>query len=409
MTELTEEQVQMRDAYLELVRQDDARVEALAPRTPLPIEDMLTVAYAVARHPLMGGEYYRATRPAALAARDFGWHTAVVKQIGSVEGSKKVAGCAYGSDHVIEPDVWIMRPLGKEEPGSTWSIAEMVEQCHAAGQVVLCDLDDDVWAHEDWSEDREGTDDRFEEWCWNVDAWLVSTEWMRYRVEQIAVRRGHAIPKVVVAPNCYDPIGLGHDSHPIPGRRLGTRLWLSGRMSGDLDLYRECFAPLLEGLDLSFVHIGREVRGAFVEGPGQHYRSFVDDAGMPADRVLELPSCTIPELGAILGSTINIACIAMADHPFNYAKTETHAVEVASAGLPIVAAVHRALDHIYASVPGRVDPTPEAVRERVVELLKPEKWRYWSEKSRTWAQKTSVRCEATHMRALQEVVHSLVR
>jgi hypothetical protein len=409
VSNLTADQIAMRDAYLELVAKDDERVAALTPRQPAAIEDMLTVAYAVTRHPLMGGEYYRATRPAALAARDFGWHTAVVEKIGSVQGSKKVAGQAYGSaDHVIEPDVWIFRPMGQQGKDDNWGLEEIVEKCHDAGQFVIADLDDDIWAHEDWSEDTRPSgenDDKFETWCWKVDAWLASTPWMKARIEEVGKRRGFT-PRVLVAPNCFDPIGLGHASHPIPGRRLGTRMWLSGRMSGDLEIYRECFTPLLEALDLSFVHIGKEDRTHLTDGPGQHYRSFIDDAGMPAHRVLELPSTTIPELGAIMGSTMNIACIAMADHPFNYAKTETHAVEVASAGLPIVAATSL---EIYKDVPGRVDPTPEAVRERVEALLDPEKWRYWSDKSRVWARKTSVRCEATYMRALQEVVHSLVK
>ena len=227
---------------------------------------------------------------------------------------------------------------------------------------------------------------------------------MKERIEAIAIRRGHPLPRVVVAPNCYDPIGLGHHSHPIPGRRLGTRLWLSGRMSPDLDIYRECFAPLLEELDLSFVHIGREYN--VEEGPGVHARNFVDDCAMPRDRVLELPSTTIPELGKILGSTVNIAAIAIADHPFNRAKTETHAVEVASAGLPMVAATSLS---IYDGVPGRVYPNPKDVRTRVEALLVPEKWRYESDKARAWARKTAVRCEHSHLVALQALVKGLVR
>lgn len=391
---------------LEQVAADDRRVGYVDPSLPKPITEDLTVAWAVTRNPMMGGEYYRATRPAALASRGFGWHTAVVENIGSVEGSRKVAGQAYGSEHVIEPDVWIFRPMGQQGNKSAWGLNEIVEKIHAGGQIVIADLDDDIWAHEDWTEDNRPTgeqDDKFEEWCWKVDGWLASTPYMKERIEAMAERRGHAKPKVVVAPNCYDPIGLGKDSHPIPGRRLGTRLWLSGRMSGDLDIYRDCFAPLLESLDLSFVHIGREQ--GIVEGPGAHARNFVDDAGMPAHRVLELPSVDLLQMGSLLGATLNIATIAMADHPFNYAKTETHAVEVASAGLPIVAATNL---EIYKDVPGRVDPTPTAVRERVESLLDPEAWRYWSEKSRTWARKVSVRSETHHVRALQGLIRELL-
>jgi hypothetical protein len=389
--------------YLRLVAEDDVRV-GQARKEPAPIVDMLKVAWAVTRHPLYGGEYYRATRPAALASRDFGWHTAVIEKIGSVEGSIKVAGQAYGAEHVIEPDVWIFRPMGREEEGSNWHLVDIVERIHAAGQLVIADLDDDIWAHEDWSEDREGTDDRFEEWCWKVDGWLVSTPWMKARVEDIARRRGVPEQKVLVAPNCYDPFGLGKDSNPIPGRRMGTRLWLSGRMSGDLDIYRECFAPLLEALDLTWVHIGRETN--VVEGPGVHARNFVDDCAMPRHRVLELGACPLPEMGKLLGASMSIGAIAMADHAFNVAKTETHAVELASAGLPLVAATSL---EIYEKVPGQVYPNPKSVRQRVKRLLEPEAWAWESNRARDWARKTSVRSEATHMRALQSLVTDLLK
>lgn len=399
------------DHLVELVRQDDQRVGVpssdLPDKAPKPIEDMLTVAWAVTRNPLQGGEYYRATRPAALANRGYGWHTGVIENIGSVEGSKKVAGQAYGSQHVMEPDVWIMRPIGKGE--GNWTLAGMVEKMHAAGQKVIVDLDDDVWSHEDWTEDTRPTgeqDDHFEDWCWDTDAWLVSTEWMKVRVEQMAARRGRPQPKVVYAPNCYDPFGIGVESHPVPGRRLGTRLWLSGRMSGDLEIYRTCFAPLLTELDLQFVHIGREahIGHTIEEGPGVHARSFSSHCGMPSNRLIELDSCTIPEMGRLLGTLINIAAIAIADHPFNYAKTETQAVECASAGLPLVAATTLPL---YEKVPGRVDPTPEAVGRRVEHLLDTGAWRYESDKARSWARKVSVSAEAIHMRALQALVYEL--
>ena len=394
--------------FLALVELDDQRAGVAKPPAPQPIEEMLTVAWAVSRHPLAGGEYYRATRPAALSSRDFGWHTAVVEQIGSIEGSKKVAGRAYGSEHTIEPDVWIFRPIGQQGKTDNWSLSTIVERCHAAGQMVICDLDDDYWAHEDFPDGAQPVgenDDRFEEWCWKADAWLVSTPYLKKRVEEVAVRRGHPFPKVAVAPNCYDPFGLGQDSHPVPGRRIGTRLWLHGRMAGDLEIYKDCFAPLLDELDLTFVHIGAIAKADLDAGAQYRHRSFIDDVGMPKDRVLELPSCLVPEMGKLLGSTISIAAIAVADHPFNYAKTETHAVEVASAGLPIVAATDL---EIYKDVPGQVSPDPALVAERVRELLKPEKWHYWSERSRVWAKKTAVRSEATHLRALQSVVKELL-
>lgn len=394
-----------RDAYLKLIAMDDQRLGMGT--EPQPIRESLKVAWCASRNPLMGGEYYRATRPAALANRDFGWHTVVAEKIGTKEGSSKPACQAYGGQHIVEPDVWIFRPIGQQGQHDNWSLTEIVDRCHAAGQKVICDLDDDIWSHEDWTEDERPTgenDDRFEEWCWQADGWLVSTPFLKERVEQIAARRGVPIPKVAVAPNCYDPYGLGANSRPIPGRRLGTRLWMSGRMSGDLEIYKACITPLLERLDLTFVHIGREYN--VEEGPGSHARNFIDDCDMPARRVLELTSVTIPELGQLLGATINIGVIAIADHPFNRAKTETHAVELAAAGLPFVAATTL---EIYDQVPGKVAPRALPVRQRIEHLLDAENWLSASERGKVWARKTSVRAEAIHMRALQQMVHELIR
>lgn len=388
---------------MDKIREDDA-AHGIRP-APAPIEDMLSIGYMIAKEPYQGGEFYRALRPAMLSSRDFGWETALCMNIGVADGSTKVGGISYGGgSHVIEPDVWIVRPIGRQIEGYE-SFSSLVDEMHAAGQVVIADLDDDIWAHEDWTDDTRPTgdqDDYYEEWCWKVDGWLVSTPYMKERVEAIAARRGVAKPRVLVAPNCYDPIGIGKDSHPIGGRRLGTRLWLSGRMLPDLDIYRECFGPLLNELDLTFTHIGRE--HGIEEGPGQHARNFIDDCGFPAKRVLELPSTTIPQLGAILGQTISIAAIAIADHPFNRAKTETHAVEVASAGLPMVAATSL---EIYADVPGRVYPNPKAVSDRVKHLLDLEVWKWESDKARTWARRVSVRSERAHLVALQTLVKEL--
>lgn len=400
---LSPETIAERDRLLALIHADD--VAHPLKSQPQPIEDLLCVGWAEWR-PLQGGGYYRATRPAALASRDFGWHTGVVERIGSVEGKRKIAGQCYGSGHVMHPDVWILRPIGSQGKGD--ELIRLIGEIRASGAKLVVDLDDDIWAHEDWTEDDRPSgadDDRFEEWCWDVDAWLVSTPYLKDRVEQIASRRGRTVPRVAVAPNCYDPVGIGMESHPVPGRRLGTRLWLSGRMSGDLDIYRDCFGPLLPALDLQWVHIGRETY-IREDGPGVHARDFVTDCKFPAHRVVELPSCSIPEMGRMLGSLINVGCIALADHPFNRAKTETHAVELAAAGLPLVAAT--ALQ-IYDKVPGRVDPTADAVAERVAHLLYPDTWRAESERARTWAKKVSVRSEATYMRALQAVVTELVK
>jgi hypothetical protein len=358
--------------------------------------DALQVAWLSAKNPFIGGEYYRATRPAMLASSRFGWHTAVSQQVGDIEGSDRV-WLATPNGHVLDPDVIVIRPIS-DTSESPWSMSELVDRAHKAGQMIVADLDDDVWAHEDaanWP-----TDDHYEEWCFKADAWLVSTPVIKERLDGFMIaaagNRERREP-VIVAPNCYDPVGLGKGPKPIAGRRLGTRLWLSGRQTDDFPIYRECFGPLLEKLDLQFVHIGKEVPTPEIPEP----RSFVDTMGFPAERVLELPSLTIPELGPMLAMTTSIGAIAMADHPYNRAKTETHAIELASTGLPLVAATSLG---IYKNVPGRVDPTPEAVEARVAHLLDPSAWLNESHFARGWAEGVAIRAENAYMEALSEVV-----
>jgi hypothetical protein len=104
---------------------------------------------------------------------------------------------------------------------------------------------------------------------------------------------------------------------------------------------------------------------------------------------------------------VSIGVILQADHPYNAAKTETNAVELASMGLPLVAATNHPL---YAKVPGRVDIDATAVRERIVALLEPDYWQEESARAREWANEIAVKRESEYLAAftdlLSQVLHS---
>jgi hypothetical protein len=337
------------------------------------------LAYLCSRHPLLGGEYYRAMRPGALAAKRFGWETAACTKMATTQDDGGPLSFVTPNDTLITPDVIIIRPI------DAWR-QHWTDQAHEAGQVVIADLDDDLWKHQEWSDKGEErpNEDHYDEWFWNVDAVLVSTRHLATRVREM----GHRSP-VLVAPNCYDPYGL--DATPSPGRTLGTRLWLSGRMDGDLAMYDELFLPLLEGSDLMFLHVGAE--------PGHRF----SERGWPEGRVIERPSTVIPQLAKSLEG-LNIGTICMTEHPYNDAKTETHAVELASMGVPLVAASNHPL---YRTIPGRVNPDAESVRGRVTGLLDPTFWHRESLRARRWARDISARSETSHMSALLRVVNLL--
>ncbi len=327
----------------------------------------------------MGGEYYRATRPAALAAWKFGWTTAACTKMATFEDNDGgPLSFVTTTGGVITPEIIVLRPV--REWRQHWT-----DQAHANGQLVIADLDDDLWMHEKYEELSVTQPDFYNEWFWNADGVIVSTRHLAARLRDM----GHRSP-IVVAPNCYDPFGL--NSSPRPGNVIGTRLWLGGRMEADLELYDRLMLPLLEDLDLQFMHVGADVdQGRFV------------DRGWPEDRLIERRSVLIPQLGDALAG-LNIGAICMADHPYNDAKTETHAVELASIGVPLVAAsTHR----LYRNVPGRVDPAVDDVRERVRQLLEPYTWLKESDRSRRWARSLSLKSESRHLESLLRIVNVL--
>lgn len=342
---------------------------------------MTSVAYLLSRAPLFGGEYYRALRPAGLAARDFGWETAACSFMGTMEGyDDGPLSFTTLNKNVITPKIIVIRPV--REWRQKWN-----DQAHANGQKVVADLDDDVWAHEDYDRLTEESPDNFDEWFWGVDAVLVSTKVLADRLRE----RGHKAP-IYVAPNCYDPFGL--NASPNPGNIIGTRLWMSGRMEADLVLYDQLIQPLLEELDLLFLHVGADAKmGRFT------------DRGWDEERLIERRSVPIPLFpGAFEGCSIGTIC--MGDHPFNDVKTETHAVELASMGIPLVAASNHPL---YRNIPGRVDIEKDAVRDRVKELMDPYYWLKESDKARKWARAISKRSETKHMEQLLRCVNALLK
>jgi hypothetical protein len=340
---------------------------------------MTSLAYLCSRHPLFGGEYYRATRPGAMAHHKWGWETAACTSMATVEDNDGgPLMFVTANQFVIQPEIIVVRPIREWE--QHWT-----DQAHANGQKVIADLDDDYWNHQNYEQLQLDAPDHLNEWIWGVDAVLVSTRYLAKRVREM----GHTAP-IFVAPNCYDPFGL--NANPRPGRIIGTRLWMKGRMDGDLEMYDDLILPLLEDLNLDFLHVGASAEfGRFL------------DRGWPEERLIERKQVPIPLLAQALEG-LSIGTICMSDHPFNDAKTETHAVELSSMGVPLVAAsTHK----LYKGIPGRVDPDKDSVRERIESLLDPTYWLKESDRARRWARQISVKAENTHMGSLLQVVNLL--
>lgn len=352
----------------------------LEPAVALTDPEIPSIAYLCSRHPLMGGEYYRAVRPGALANWKWGWQTAACTHMVTAEGvDDGPLSFMTPNKTVVTPEIIIVRPV--REWRQHWS-----DQAHANGQFVVADLDDDLWAHEDYDELQSASPDNYDEWFPYVDAVMVSTRYLAQRVRSM----GHKAP-IYVAPNCYDPFGM--NSNPRPGGMIGTRLWMGGRMEADLELYDTLIQPLLEEFDMSFLHVGADAEvGRFI------------DRGWNPERLVERHSVPIPMMAQALEG-LSYGAICMAEHPYNSAKTETHAVELGSCGIPLVAASNHPA---YKHVPGRVDIDKDAVRSRVEYLRQPYEWLKESDKARRWARSVSLRSETKHMESLLSLVNMLL-
>lgn len=350
---------------------------------------MLTVAWLISRPPLLGGEFLRATVPARLACDAHGWATAVCDRMGSDDHDGPLVFLTPGPEpRYVLPDVIIVRPIREWRP-------EYTEQARRAGQVVIADLDDDVWAHEDWTPETRPNDDHYDDWFWGVDGCLASTSVIAHRVRSGVGARTFAGP-VVVAPNCFESDLLAAGGVTRPGtRRVGTRLWLSGRQSADLQLYSE-MAPVLAKLGYTMVHVGADERPD-ASGRPRSFRSW----GFEAEAVEEHPSTAEPFLGKVL-STCSAGLICVGDAPYNRAKTLTHPLELALIGLPLILASDLP---IYRHVPGLVAPRPDAVAERLRALEDPAIWRREQARVVEWAR---YRVEVDRRRYLS-ALWSLVR
>jgi hypothetical protein len=216
---------------------------------------------------------------------------------------------------------------------------------------------------------------------------LVSTEPI---VESLR-RQGYDKP-IAVAPNCYDAFGPAHISGYAagPGTRIGTRLFVSGRMSRDLELYDELVYPLLEEMGLTFVHVGANIE------TGDTFEA----RGWSLDRIEQHPVMPGPLMCEVL-STLSVGMICLGVHPYNKAKTLTHPAELAACGLPFVAATD---DPLYNSVPGRVPATLGAVRDRLKRLSEPAYWKAEQRRALEWVRILAYRSEKAHLEAVSSLI-----
>ena len=110
-----------------------------------------------------------------------------------------------------------------------------------------------------------------------------------------------------------------------------------------------------------------------------------------------------PLMGEVLG-TMSIGVICLGDADYNAAKTLTHPAELGGVGLPMIVA---SATDFYRSVPGRVDPKPEAVEERLISLLDPGNWKRAAEQSKRWAMHLGEAAEGDYLWGFRQMIGRL--
>ena len=171
-------------------------------------------------------------------------------------------------------------------------------------------------------------------------------------------------PPILVAPNCYDPVGVGGGLLPQPGGRsvtgCGSRDGCQAISPCGGTWWHRCF----ESSTCPSSTSGTPPTPSPTVPARGAPPSLVGDCGFPPARTILRPSVLLPEMHKSF-TDVSIGVIMQSDHPYNAAKTETNAVELASMGLPLVAATNHTL---YRNVPGRVpiDAPPSVTGSQVL-------------------------------------------
>jgi len=242
----------------------------------------------------------------------------------------------YGQDHRWHaPDV-----VWTEFLGCTQEDLDATRRARANGQVIVGDLDDDVWqvpktndAHAIWS-DRTSRPLYFEQLA-ACNGVICSTIDLCYK----ALRLG---PPVFLIRNAIDTSWItAHDPAGLPVSWIGSTPW----RANDLRLLRA--AGLSQWLDdhgQRFYHGGEMVppevpaiaRAITPRAAWAEYPSLADQAGLHGDQVVAKPNVPFAEYPG-LWHDVGVSLVPLEDVAFNRAKSWLKGLESAAAGVPVVA------------------------------------------------------------------------
>ena len=382
---------------------------------------------------LSGSEWYRAHRPVSVMAQKEGWLSFLATHFLPPEKSGepwRVLIPIEGTEHVVTPQVIVMRPIFALDGMDTTSydsaakITEAIAYAQESGQIFLADLDDHPYA---WNAEYIGRigGEPITDWSWHDDwlrqanAVLCSTKAL---IEVLAPRFDDQT--FAYAPNLYDP--FRYEVTAKFERTIGSHLFPNARYLTDFQILGEAVKPFLESHPLwTFRHVGEEFRCVNCSHPKTRhfepdeaprhgglsycaecaceiYVKPVGDgqlatySGIPQDRISARESVGLFDLPKAMDWSIGI--VPLADNEWNRCKTDGKGFEMAAAGIPFCFVGGHPL---YAKAPSlRLDNLPEDEAT----------YRRASKNFRAWAEQVAQEHERDYRAALVDLSrHDLSR
>lgn len=255
-----------------------------------------------------------------------------------------------GQDHEWHtPDV-----VWTELIGATEEDVEVTRRARAAGQVVVGDLDDDVWAvprtneaHTMW--DARGRDrvhfTRTQGYFAQLaacDAIIASTEDLARKAARRIKHPDGTVPRVYLIRNAIDPGFISaHDPAGLPISWIGSTPW----RANDLRILRTAgLSRWLDDHGQRLYHGGHMQPPEVTEhqrrvlGPGVFYRTpetLAEQAGLRDDQVTTRPNVAFRNYPT-LWHRVGVSLIPLEDCDFNHAKSWLKGLESCAAGVPMI-------------------------------------------------------------------------
>lgn len=218
----------------------------------------------------------------------------------------------------VWPDVVVVQRVMHD------GVADLTRRARAAGQVVIQDVDDDFWHLHPQNHARSGiTPGRLRDYS----AQLAAADLVTVSTPALAdiVRTETGQRRVVVIRNAV-PVAAyrRRRCHPARVTRVGWPGALPWR-SDDLRILRGWLDDTLATTGARLVHIGAVPD-----------RSIATEARVDPTRVVELPLMPAWRWRRML-AVLHVGLVPLSDHRFNRSKSWLKALELAAAGVPVVA------------------------------------------------------------------------